>query len=335
MKKRIHFSLLLIITVLLLFPSCRSVEKLAVKKISEMMSSDDGAGAFTRDNDPQLIADALPFALKMYEMLLDMNPEDPALNLAAGKSFIMYANGFIQTPASMLDDDDFEQQAVMMERARKMYLRGRNYVLDGLAYEIKDGRELLTYNLDGLLDECKDDHTGYLYWAAAGWLGAFSCDPFNMEQGQDINKPVAMLFRALELDEEYSAGAVHDLLLTLWASMPRSIIDNAFLESPVAAEFAREYYSKFNVPEDEESRSRFHFTRAVDLSDGKNPGSYVSLAQSFPVKQQNYNEFESLLNKALSVDPYEDPDTQLLVIIYQEKAQWLLDHREDFFLIDF
>ena len=335
MKKKIHYSFILIITVLFLLPSCRSVEKLAVKKISNMMSSEDGAGAFTRDDDPRLIADALPFALKMYEMLLDMNPEDAALNLAAGKAFVMYANGFIQTPASMLDDEEYEQQAMMLERARKMYLRGRNYVIDGLCYEIKDGRELLSYNMDGLLEECKDEHTPYLYWAAAGWLGAFSCDPFNMEQGQDMDKPVAMLFRALDLDEEYSAGAVHDLLLTLWASMPRSILDNAIGKSALTKEFVEEYYDKFNIPEDEESRSRFHFTRAVDLSDGKNPGSYVSLAQAFPVMQQNYDEFESLLNKALAIDPYEDPDAQLLVIIFQEKAQWLLDHREDYFLMDF
>ncbi len=336
MKKKIHFSLFLIVSLTLLLGSCRSIEKMAVSKLSDMLSSDSGAGAFTRDDDPQLIADALPFALKMYEILMDMNPKDSDLRLAAGKAFIMYANGFIQTPSSMLDDDRYEEQQMMLERSRKMYLRGRNYILDALALEIKDSEELMDLNLDGFLDECGKKYVPHLYWAAAGWLGAFSCDPFNMELAQDIYKPVAFLYRALELDEEYEKGSIHDLLLTLWSSMPRSIIDNAFLETPrTAGAFSQNYYRKFNIGNDEESRTRFHFSRAVALADGRNPGTYISMALSFPVRKQDYNEFESLLQKALEIDPYEDPDSELLVVIFQERAAWLLDHREDFFLMDF
>jgi len=336
MKKKIHFSLVLIIAASFLFASCRSVEKMAVTKISDMLSSDEGAGAFTRDDDPQLIADALPFALKMYEMLIEMNPKDADLRLAAGKAFIMYANGFIQTPSTMLDDDRFEEQQQMLERSRKMYLRGRNYVLDALALEIRDSYELMDSNLDSFLKECGRDVVPHLYWAAAGWLGAFSCDPFNMEMGQDIYKPVAFIYRALELDEEFEKGSVHDLLLTLWTSMPRSIIEKSFLESPRSAgAYSKEYYKNNGIGEDEESRARFHFSRAVALSEGKNPGTYITLALSYPVKKQDYDEFESLLNKALELDDSEDPDNQLLVIIFQQRAAWLLDHREDFFLMDF
>ncbi len=336
MKKRIYYFFPFLLIMPLLFGSCRSIEKMAVNKLSDMLSSDSGSGAFTRDDDPQLIADALPFTLKMYELLMDMNPEDAALRQAAGKAFVMYANGFIQTPASMLEDDDYLEQEKMLKRAQKMYLRGRNYILEGLYLEIKDGEQLLAMNPDGFLKEAGKDQAGALYWAAAGWLGAFSCDPFDMDLGHTVNIPVAFLFRALELDESYGSGSIHDLLLTLWASLPRSIIDNGLAVTPeTAGKFASEYYSKFNVGSSEEDRARFHFARAVDLSDGKNPSTYISLATGFSVKKQNYKEFETLLNRALSIDPYEDPDSQLLVIIYQEKAQWLLDHREDFFLMDF
>ncbi len=336
MRKRIYFYLTLLIITPLFFSSCRSVEKLAVNKLSDMLSSDSGAGAFTRDDDPQLIADALPFALKMYEMLMDMNPDDSALKVAAGRSFVMYANGFIQTPASMLDDEHYLEQEKMLNRAQKMYLRGRNYILEGLYLEIKDGEELLAHNPDGFLKEADKDQAAALYWAAAGWLGAFSCDPFNMELGQTVQVPVAFLFRALELDDSYGSGSIHDLLLTVWASLPRSIIDNGLAVAPeTAGRFASEYYGKFNVGNSEEERARFHFARAVDLSGGKNPSTYISLASSYSVKKQDYQEFEKLLNRALAIDPYEDPDSQLLVVIFQEKAQWLLDHREDFFLIDF
>ncbi|MDC7234215.1 MAG: TRAP transporter TatT component family protein [Spirochaetales bacterium] len=336
MKKSIHFYLIVLLAVTGLFASCRSVEKMAVNKLSDMLSSDSGTGAFTRDDDPRLIADALPFTMKMYELLMDMNPEDPALKLAAGKVFIMYANGFIQTPASMMEDDDFLEQEMMMERARKMYLRGRNYVLESLYLEIKDGEQLLEMNPDGFLQEAGKDQVDALYWAAAGWLGAFSCNPFDMELGQTVHLPVAFLFRALDLDEEYGSGSIHDLMVTLWASLPPSIIENALLTAPEAAgDFEQKYYDKFNVSNEEEDRARFHFARAVALSEGMNPSTYISLATSYSVKNQDYPEFEKLLSRALAIDPYEDPDNQLLVIIYQEKARWLLDHREDFFLIDF
>ncbi|MDA3955162.1 TRAP transporter TatT component family protein [Oceanispirochaeta sp.] len=335
MKKWIHFSILIIGSSLFLV-SCRSVEKMTISKLSDMLSSDSGAGAFTRDDDPQLIADAMPFTLKMYELLMDLNPDDSALRLAAGKAFIMYANGFIQTPSTMLDDDDFEVQIEMLQRAGKMYLRGRNYVLDSLYLEIRDGEELLKHNLDGFLEECNQKVAPQLYWAAAGWLGAFSCDPFDFEIGRDIQKPVAFLYRALELNEEYEDGSIHDLLLTLWSTLPRSIIDKALLDTPESSgAFALKYYERFNIPQDEESRARFHFSRAIALSDGKNPGTYISLALAYPVKEQDYKEFERLLQKALALDPYDDPDTELMVIIYQQRAAWLLENRDDYFLIDF
>ena len=336
MKKGIHFSIFLMLVTSFFLASCRSVEKLAVTKLSDMLSSDSGAGAFTRDDDPQLVADALPFTLKMYELLMDMNPGDSALRLAAGKAFIMYANGFIQTPSTMLSDDDFEIQQEMVDRAGKMYLRGMNYTLDSLFLDIKDGEVLLEHNLNGFLDKCGKKQVPSLYWAAAGSLGAFSCDPFDMEMGQNLFKPLAFLYRALELDEEYAEGSIHDLLMTLWSSLPRSIIDNAFIETADSTgAFASRYYDKYNISKDAEGRSRFHFERAIALSDGKNPGTYVSMALSYPVMNQNYEEFESLLLKALEQDPYEDPDTQLMVIIYQKRAAWLLDHREDYFLMDF
>lgn len=236
----------------------------------------------------------------------------------------------------MLSDDEYLKQEQMLERSRKMYLRGRNYILESLFLELKNGEELLEQNPDDFLKEIDEDQVAALYWAAAGWLGAFSCNPFDMELAQTIHLPLAFLFRALELDEEYGNGSIHDLLLTVWGSVPPAIIENALLSAPeTAGAFEKQYYMKSNISGNIEERARFHFDRSIALSDGKNPSTYISLASSFSVKKQDYSEFEKLLNQALAIDPYEDPDDQLLIIIYQEKARWLLDHREDFFLIDF
>jgi len=45
-------------------------------------------------------------------------------------------------------------------------------------------------------------------------------------------------------------------------------------------------------------------------------------------------EFRQLLAQALAIDPEDNPDNRLQILLSQEKARWLLDHIEDFFLID-
>jgi len=71
------------------------------------------------------------------------------------------------------------------------------------------------------------------------------------------------------------------------------------------------------------------------MCDGLSPSPYLSFALGIPVMQQNYDEFEGLLNRALAIDPADDPDNELLIVLYQDKARWYLEHREDYFLLDF
>ncbi|OQY33022.1 MAG: hypothetical protein B6241_09290 [Spirochaetaceae bacterium 4572_59] len=88
-------------------------------------------------------------------------------------------------------------------------------------------------------------------------------------------------------------------------------------------------------PRRAESRARFHLEKAVAMCDGLSPSPYLSFALGIPVMQQNYDEFEGLLNRALAIDPADDPDNELLIVLYQDKARWYLEHREDYFLLDF
>ncbi len=332
-RKKSYF---LLCSFLLLMISCRSLDQIAVDQITKMMASDSGAGAFMRDNDPVLVADALPFVLKMYEVLMERNPEDPELKLAAGKSFIMYANAFIQTPALMLPDDEWKEQEKMLERAKNMYLRGRSYVARGLEIKLDLSSSPLDTGAEDLLLQTTSDHVPYLYWTAAAWLGAFSCNPFDMELGSGIDKPVAYLFEALKLNEEIENGGVHDLLITVWSSLPRAIMDKAFLSTPdTAGAFSALYYKSHDVGPTPRERALFHLERAVALSGGKNPSPYLSYAAGFPVMDQDYQTFEDMLNRALSINPEDNPENELFIQIMKKKADWYLENREDFFLIDF
>ena len=81
-----------------------------------------------------------------------------------------------------------------------------------------------------------------------------------------------------------------------------------------------------------EEKARAEFARAVELSGGHSAGPYVALASSVSVKNQNEAEFRDLLAKALAVDVNAVPAERLTNTINQQKAQWLLDHADRFFV---
>ena len=316
--------------------SCVSIEDIVMNSAADMLSSDSGGmNVFTKDDDPQLIADALPLALKLYEMVLASDPAHAGMQYATGKNFIMYANAFIQTPAGMLPDEEYLEQDIMLKRSKKMYIRGRDYILTAIELSHPGFTEAVdSGDLDGalLLNDSPED-AAWLYWAASGWIGAFSCDPFDFELANGLYVPVAMLLRALQLNDEFNKGAIHDVFIQIYSSLPYGHVLKATESAPdTAGLFVSEYYSAQGIADNTAEKTDFHFKRAIELAEGRNPGTYCSYASSVCVKKQDYVEYKELLEKALAIDPAEDPDNELVTTIYQEKAEWMLEHAEDFFI---
>jgi predicted anti-sigma-YlaC factor YlaD len=300
--------LLLFCALTVVLASC-SLNKLAVKMLAKTLSSGDST-VFTGEEDPQLVADALPFAMKLYESLLEQTPENEDLLLTTGSVFTMYANAFIQTPASMLPESEYEQQQQMLARAKKMYLRGRGYLLRALELRYPGfGEHLKAGDLEQALAAMVVEDVPLLFWTSASWLGAFSTDTFDMELLLNLSKPIAVLNRALELDESWSQGMIHDTLISIYGSLPEAMGGS-------------------------QEKARYHFEKAIEYSGGLSPSPYVALASTVSVANQDVKEFRQLLAQALAIDPADNPDNRLQILLSQEKARWLLGHIEDFFLID-
>jgi predicted anti-sigma-YlaC factor YlaD len=119
----------------------------------------------------------------------------------------------------------------------------------------------------------------------------------------------ALIDRALELDESYAGGAIHTFLITYEMSRQGAAGDPA-------------------------ARARKHFERAMALSEGKDAGPLVALAEAVTVKKQDVKEFESLLNQALAIDPDSAPDRRMLNLVMQRRARWLLSQKSELFLIE-
>ncbi len=324
-----------LISLLVIFSSC-SINRMAVSMVSNALSGSGSSTLFTGDNDPQLVGDALPFAMKVYEGLIDQDPENPDLLITTGSIFIMYANVYVHTPASMYPDDDYLIKNKDYARAKNLYLRGRDYLLDGLELRYSGFKEsLFSGDYENAFTDLEKDDVEALYWAAAGWMSAISVDLFDMELTSKTSAAFSLILKALELDENYSSGSIHDFLLTAYGALPESMMFRNTMdkEEDLVYQFYISYYTERGVDLSiSEEKVRYHFMQSVNLSKGLKVSPYVSLASSISVKNQDAEEFRKLLEAALNIDIDLDPANRLANLVSKEKASWLLDHIDDFIL---
>ena len=317
------YTLILGLFILFSFSSC-FVTTAAVNAVSTTLSGSNKKGnpkksnspnnameAITGESDVTLVADFFPTALKLYEITLTQNPYHVGLMSMTGSLNVMYANAFVQAPAELLSIDEFDKQLSEFERAKLHYLRGSDFCMSAIDRRhrkflelIDSGKEENITSAVKLLDK-KD--VGSAYWAGAGWLGAFSLDPLNSELLGNLSAPVAILERAAELSPDYSNGAIWEVLARFYASAPRDFGGD---------------------PE----RALFCYNEAVRASEGKTPGPYIVYAECFCIPENDEAGFVEALNKAIAINPDDNPSTRLMTIISQNKARHLLETKSDYFL---
>ena len=303
-----NMSRLIFIVMLPLLASC-SINKMAINAVSNALTGSGSADVFTGDPDPVLVGDALPFAIKMYEALLSQNPDHQGLLLTTGSLFVMYANAFVQGPAEMLDSVDFyEERIEAMDRAKGLYLRGYALLMSALEKKFKGFTDATVRDgtLAPLLGKCKKEDVPLLYWTVAGGLAAYSIDVFDFALGSSIPEWGAMMARAYELDPDFNNGGIDDFYILFYASVPETLGGD-------------------------KSKAEVHFRRALEKSNGQSAGPYVSYARSVCVPAQDYGAYRENLEKALAIDPDEDPSSRLVNILSQRKAKYLLENAYEYF----
>ncbi len=302
-------SILIIMASSSLFIHC-SINKFAVNKVADMLASDKGSTVFTGDEDTQLIGGSLPFALKLYESLVEQVPDNTELLLATSKAFCLYSFAYVQAPAEQLSDNEIDKQLLMKQRSKKLYLRARRYILNAIEVRHSGFTNLLFQDkTEEAIKLCNKKDIGYLYWLGLAWMGAFTADNFDMDLSISHPKAVKMIKKAFEWDETYDNGGIHEFFISYYGSLPVDMGGS-------------------------EIKARDHFKRALEISKGFKSTPYINLATSVSINNQNSEEFQSLLNQALTVDINQQPENRLLNTINQQKAKWLLDHMDNYFLIE-
>ena len=311
MKKKNRFVLVFFLVLLCVFPmlqSC-SINRMAINAVSNALTGTGSADVFTSDPDPELVGAAMPFAIKMYETLLSQNPNHQGLLLTTGSLFIMYANAFVQGPAEMLDPVFyFEERIEAMDRAKSLYLRGKNILISALEKRYAGFSTATLYDgsLQAILGRTRKDDVPLLFWTVVGGLAAYSIDIFDFDLGARIPDWAAMLARAYELYPDFNGGAINEFYILFYASMPENMGGDL-------------------------AKARIHFQRALEKSNFLSAGAYVSYAMVIARPAQDYETFRENLLKALAIDPDENPSTRLVNILAQRRARFLLENAHEFF----
>jgi len=282
---------------------CGMIKKAAVNNVADTLSS--SGDVFTRDNDPDLVRDALPFALKLYESLLESVPRNEGLLVATCGAFTQYGYAFIETDADVLGEAHHDEAKALRERALKLYIRAKDYCLRAAEVRFPGITPKLIVDPDAALRKAEKKDVPLLYWTAASWGSAISLGLDKPDLVVDHPTVRALAERALALDPTWNQGAIHEALITL-DGLPEALGGSA-------------------------ERARDHFAKAVEIQKGLSPAPYVELAESVSVPAQDRVEFTRLLTQALAIDPEKDPSNRLVTLVMQRRARALLDQIDALF----
>lgn len=291
-------------TLLLTTTSGCSIKRMAVNKVGDALAG--GGTTFTGDEDPELVRAALPFSLKLMESLLAESPRHRGLLEASASGFMGYSYLFVQQDADEMEEKDFTASVQLRNRGRQLCLRARDYGLRGLDVNHPGFAKSLRLHPRETLRAATVRDVPLLYWTTVSWAAAIGQAKNNPALIAELPVIDALVEQVLQLDEKYDSGAMHSFLITYEMTRP-------------------------GPPETLITRSREHFDRALQLCDAQQAGPYLSLAEAVSLPGQNRAEFESLLKKALAINPAARPEWRLVNVVMQRRARWLLDHIDDLF----
>jgi hypothetical protein len=279
-----------------------SPKKMGISRMADALSST--ASAFTRDNDPEFVRQAAPSTLKMVEMMLDDSPTHAGLLMTACSGFTQYAYAFLQADADV-SDPSTQSAKDLKARGSAMYDRARGYCLRALEIRHPGATKALQGDPKGVLPSMTAADVPALYWTGVAWGGGLLLSTNPLPRIGELMTVRALLARALQLDDAWEGGTIHEAMIAL-ESLPVLLGGSA-------------------------ARAREHFNRAVALANGESAFAYVALATGVAQPAKDRAEFERLLRAALAIDVSKRPSIRLANLIAQRRARYLLSQVDKLF----
>lgn len=285
--------------------ACTTVKNAALDRVGDALVG--SSSAWASDDDPELVRDAAPFSLKLFESLIAQRPRHVGLRIAAASGFAQYAYAFVEQDADFAEDASFAHAEELRARARKLYLRARDHALAGIEVGHAGFGARLRATPEQAAAELGADELELAYWCAAPWGAAIALSKDEPARIAELPIVEALFTRALELDEEWGDGA----LLAAWIG----------LESVRAGAGA-----------DALERAEQRYRHALEVSDGVQASLHVAYAEQVCVQRQDAPAFREALGKALAIDVDAHLEYRLANVLAQRRARWLLAREGDLIL---
>jgi len=302
---RIRLCSFAVLLAAMLSSSACSTSRFVASSMGNVLAED--SLVYAGDDDIELVGAAVPFGLKTMEALLVKVPEHRGLLTAAARGFTQYAYVFVQLPADELEEQDVAAAYAERARARRLYLRARNYGLRGLGLGSEEALARLRREPDASLADMGPAQLEALYWTGIAWSAAISLGKDRPQLIADLPVVDAMVARTAALDPKFDDGGLQTFLISYEMGRPGAGADSVAIATR-------------------------HFRRAVELSSGERVAPFVAMAESVCVANNQRREFEALLQQALDVDADEREQWRLANHVMQRRARWLLARTDTFFL---
>jgi predicted anti-sigma-YlaC factor YlaD len=282
-----------------------SIRRWAAGKLGDVLAG--GGTTYASDDDPELVGEALPFALKTIEGLLDATPRHKGLLFAASSGFTQYAYVYLQTEADYVEDADLAHATHLRDRAMGLYRRAFEYGMRGLEVDHPGVRQALADGASAALAGMKKDDVPLLYWTSAAWSLMISLDKTDAVMAVNLPSAESLMHRALELDPSYGDGVIHDYYISY--------------------EGGRAGAAGGSI-----DRAREELAKSLELANGRRAAPYLAFAESVSVARQDRKEFTDLIDAALAVKPDAVREYRLANVVAQRRARWLLSRIDSLFV---
>lgn len=288
----------------LLLSSC-SLRTIAIREVTDLVV--DAVPAFERDDDPDLIREALPANIKLLEAMLESDPKNFELLTLLTQLYGSYTFGFVEPE---LDQARTPRTALVKARVNQLYLRGISYGERALRLKESACDKGLdnASELDNCLAQLSKAELGALFWYGFN-LAAYINRNLNsveaLAKGVNVEKSMA---RVVALDESFLFGCSHVLLMAYYGS-----------RSPMMG----------GNPEKAEA----HYKKAKEISQGQFWLADVFYARYVLVQNDDQAAFEKLLKsiEALPLTAPKNPRVTLYNSLAKQRARLYLTHAEEFF----
>ncbi len=250
------------------------------------------SGAVLNQNDPETVAAGAPAYLILIDGLIEDEPDDESLLVAGAKLYSTYAAVFI---------DD-------AERARRLTAKARHYASLALCERNDSFCSENTQSFDDFannLVSLSEDDVPAAYAHAVAWGAWIQANREDFRAVAELPKLEALLTRLVALDEAYDDGGAHLMLGIIATRLPAALGGR---------------------PEE----GRAHFTRAIELSQGRNLMIKVRFAEKYARLVFDRKLHDQLLNEVLAASS-EQPGLTLVNVLAKREATVLLKDADDYF----